>query len=264
MKDTAWLGRTKLLVGEKKLDQLNKSNVLVVGLGGVGSFAAEFLVRAGVGSLTILDGDTVDPSNRNRQLPALQTTHGLFKTEVMKERLLAINPELKLTVKTEFLSPDKVEPLLQEIKYDYVVDAIDSITPKCYLIATSKFLGIPIVSSMGAGGKFDPTKIKVTDISKTRICYLASYVRKRLKKMGVYQGVKTVSSTERIVNESLMMTDGSNFKKSAYGTISYLPAAFGGVISSVVISDLINWKVEGLLPPKSESEIYFKTKKSKK
>lgn len=262
MKDTNWLSRTKLLIGDTKLNQLNNSNVLVVGLGGVGSFAAEFLVRSGIGNITILDGDTVDPSNRNRQLPALQTTHGLYKTQVMKERLLAINPELNLTIKTEFLTPDKIEPLFIEKKYDYVVDAIDSITPKCYLIAYCKFSGIPIVSSMGAGGKFDPTKIKVTDISKTRICYLASYVRKRLKKMGVYQGVKTVSSTERIVNESLMMTDGSNFKKSAYGTISYLPAAFGGIISSVVITDLIKWKVDGLLPEKSESEIYFKTKKT--
>lgn len=262
MKNTAWLERTKLLIGDIKLQQLQNAHVLVIGLGGVGSFAAEFIARAGVGKMTILDGDTVDPSNRNRQLPALATTHGMYKTEVMKTRLLEINPELELIVKTEFLSPEKVEPLLSSAKFDYVIDAIDSITPKCYLIQYCKFNNIPIISSMGAGGKLDPTKIKVTDISKTRICFLAGYVRKRLRKMGVFQGVKTVSSTEKVIKDSLMLTDGSNFKKSAYGTISYLPAAFGGAVASVVICDLINWKVEGLHPSKNHDE-FFKPKNKK-
>jgi tRNA A37 threonylcarbamoyladenosine dehydratase len=262
--DNSWLSRTTLLVGDDNLNKLIHAHVLVVGLGGVGSFAAEFIVRAGIGNITILDGDTVDPTNRNRQLPALATTHGLLKTEVMRERLLAINPELNLIVKTQFLVPDKIEELLNEYKYDYVVDAIDSITPKCHLITNCKFKGINIISSMGAGGKLDPTKIAVTDISKTKVCTLASYVRKRLKKMGVYQGVKAVYSSEKLIRESLIHTDGSNFKKSAYGTISYLPAAFGGAVASVVIRDLIKWKIEGIHPSKDHSDFFHSTKKSSK
>lgn len=262
--DKSWLSRTTLLVGDDNLNKLINAHVLVVGLGGVGSFAAEFIARAGVGNMTILDGDTVDPTNRNRQLPALSTTHGLLKTEVMRERLLAINPELNLIVKTQFLVPDQIEALLAEYKYDYVVDAIDSITPKCHLIVNCKFKGINIISSMGAGGKLDPTKIQVSDIAKTRVCTLASYVRKRLKKMGVYQGVKTVYSSELLIRESLIHTDGSNFKKSAYGTISYLPAAFGGAVASVVIRDLIKWKIEGLHPSRDHAEFFHSHKKAKK
>jgi tRNA A37 threonylcarbamoyladenosine dehydratase len=261
--DKSWLSRTILLVGEDKLEKLIQSRVLVVGLGGVGSFAAEYIVRAGIQNVTILDGDVVDPSNRNRQLPALSTTHGMYKTEVMRERLMDINPELNLVVKNQFLVPDKIDELLDEYAYDYVIDAIDSITPKCHLIATCKFRGINIISSMGAGGKLDPTKIKVADLAKTRICTLASYVRKRLKKTGVYQGVKTVFSTEKVIRESLIHTDGSNFKKSAYGTISYLPAAFGGAVASVVIRDIIKWKIEGLHPSDTHAEFFNKNKKKK-
>jgi len=261
--DTSWLSRTTLLVGIDNLNKLINANVLIVGLGGVGSFAAEFIVRAGINNITILDGDVVDPTNRNRQLPALATTHGMFKTEVMRERLLAINPELNLVVKNYFLQPDMVEGLLDEFKYDYVVDCIDSITPKCHLITTCKFRGINIISSMGAGGKLDPTKIHVTDIAKTKVCTLASYVRKRLKKMGVFQGVKTVYSSEKLIRESLIHTDGSNFKKSAYGTISYLPAAFGGAVASVVIRDLIKWKIEGVHPSRDHAEFFHSTKNKK-
>jgi tRNA A37 threonylcarbamoyladenosine dehydratase len=265
MADLKWLSRTALLVGNDKVEALQNARVLVVGLGGVGSFAAEFIARAGVGNMTILDGDVVDPSNRNRQLPALSSTHGLYKTEVMEKRLLDINPDLNLVVKREFLIPEHIEQLLNE-GFDYVVDAIDSITPKCHLIATCKFRGIPLVSSMGAGGKLDPTKIQVSDISKTRVCYLASCVRKRLRHLGVYQGVKAVSSTERVIPESLMLTDGTNFKKSAYGTISYLPAAFGGVIASVVITDLVKWKGEGKHPSAEHRAAFrerVKTRKSR-
>jgi tRNA threonylcarbamoyladenosine dehydratase len=241
MKDTAWLGRTKLLVGEEKLNLLINANVLVVGLGGVGSFAAEFIARAGVGSMTIVDGDVVDPTNRNRQLPALATTHGVSKAEWMAERLLAINPELKLTVVKEFLRIQSTKDLILNNKFDYVIDAIDSITPKVTLIQTCFFNNVPIVSSMGAGAKLDPTRIKVADISKTHNDKLAHYVRKRLRAFNIYKGVKTVFSDEPLPPGSLMLTDGNNFKKSAYGTMSYLPAAFGGACASVVVRDLIKW-----------------------
>ena len=239
MTDTSWLSRTELLIGKPKLDKLQQAHVLVVGMGGVGSFAAEFICRAGVGQMTIVDGDVVDPSNRNRQLPALATTHGQSKADVMGERLLAINPDLKLTIKHEFITPDTAADLLSQ-HYDYVVDAIDSLTPKLTLICAAKARKLKIISSMGAGGKLDPTHLKVVDISKTYNCPFAQFIRIRLRKLGIHRGVKVVFSPEVVIKESLMFTDGSNYKKSAYGTISYLPAAFGGVCASVVIRNLIH------------------------
>ena len=243
MNDLAWLSRTQLLVGEEGIRRLQNAHVLVVGLGGVGSFAAEFVVRSGVGSLTIVDGDVVDPSNRNRQLPALATTHGLSKASLMEERLLAINPELKLTTLNAFMSPEKVAEILQLAPYDYVMDCIDSITPKLTLLAASYQQGLRIVSSMGAGGKFDPTRLQVAELFDTHQCVFAQYVRKRLRRLGVKQGIKAVFSTEEVERSSLMFTDGSNFKRSAYGTISYLPAAFGGLCASVVIRELLGQPV---------------------
>lgn len=237
MSDLSWLSRTELLIGKAKLDKLQQSHVLVVGMGGVGSFAAEFICRAGVGQMTIVDGDVVDPSNRNRQLPALATTHGLSKADVMGERLLAINPELKLTIRHEFITPDTAAELLAH-PYDYIVDAIDSLTPKIHLIRAAKTRKMKIISSMGAGGKVDPTQLRVVDISKTYNCPFAQFIRTRLRKQGISRGLKVVFSPEVVAKESLMFTDGSNYKKSAYGTISYLPAAFGGVCSSVVIRHL--------------------------
>lgn len=238
MTDTKWLSRTELLIGREKLEKLMNAHVLVVGMGGVGSFAAEFICRSGVGEMTIIDGDVVDPSNRNRQLPALATTHGQSKADIMGERLLAINPELKLHVIKEFVMPDKVDMLLQG-QLDYVVDAIDSITPKLTFIKAAYAKGLRLVSSMGAGAKLDPTQLKVADISKTYMCPFAQQIRKNLKGAGIYKGIKVVFSPEEPIKESLMLTDGSNFKKSAYGTISYLPATFGAVLSSVVIRDLM-------------------------
>lgn len=238
MEDTAWLSRTELLIGKEKLDKLMQAHVLVVGMGGVGSFAAEFLCRSGIGTMTIIDGDIVDPSNRNRQLPALATTHGQPKADIMAERLLAINPELKLHVIREFIRPEKVEELLTGT-FDYVVDAIDSVTPKLTFIKAAYARGLKMVSSMGAGGKLDPTQLRITDISKTYNCPFAQQIRKQLKAAGIYKGLKVVFSPEQPSKESLMMTDGSNFKKSAYGTVSYLPATFGACVASVVIRDLI-------------------------
>ena len=239
--DDAWMGRTQLLIGKNKIERLKKAHVLVVGLGGVGSYCAEALGRAGIGTLSIVDGDVVDPSNRNRQLQALSTTHGQSKAKLMEERLRQINPNVVLHVHSEFKNPDLVIELLKN-QYDYVVDAIDSISPKLYMIKTAYQLGHRIVSSMGAGGKMDPTKVKVTDLLETYQCPLAQQIRKRLKSLGVRKGIKAVFSPEVPVKESLMYTDGNNFKKSAYGTISYLPAVFGMTCASVVIRDLIDWK----------------------
>jgi tRNA threonylcarbamoyladenosine dehydratase len=244
MLDTSWLSRTELLVGNEGLEKLVNAHVLVVGLGGVGSYAAEFIARAGVGTMTIVDGDVVDPTNRNRQLPALATTHGLSKASIMAGRLLGINPELKLTVINDFLSPEKADAICQQHRYDFVMDCIDSITPKLNLITSAKRHNLNIVTSMGAGGKFDPTRIKVADLRDTNTCPFAMYVRKRLKKKGIIKGLISVFSDEPPPKSSLMYTDGSNFKKSAYGTISYLPAAFGGVCASVVIRGLLNQKID--------------------
>lgn len=238
MQDTAWLSRTELLIGREKLERLMQAHVLIVGMGGVGSFAAEFICRSGVGTMTIIDGDVVDPSNRNRQLPALYTTHGQSKATLMGERLLAINPELKLHVIKEFVVPERVDALL-EGKLDYVVDAIDSITPKLTFIKAAYGKGLRLVSSMGAGAKLDPTKLEVTDIGKTYNCPFAQQIRKQLKMAGIYKGIKVVFSPEEPIKESLMLTDGKNYKKSAYGTISYLPATFGATLASVVIRDLM-------------------------
>lgn len=239
MEDFSWLSRTELLIGKESIVKLSKAHVLVVGLGGVGSFVAEFVCRNGVGNMTIVDGDTVDPTNRNRQLPALSTNHGVSKADIMAERLKAINPELNLTVIKTFINPDAVSDILSANTYDYIVDAIDSVTPKITFLKEAWQRKIPIVSSMGAGGRMDPTMLKVVDISKTYNCNFAQQVRKDLKKHGIYKGIKAVFSTEIQLKESLILTDGSNFKKSAYGTMSYLPATFGAVCASVVIRDLI-------------------------
>jgi tRNA threonylcarbamoyladenosine dehydratase len=239
--DTSWMERTSLLVGEKGLEKLNNAHVLIVGLGGVGSYAAEAIGRSGVGKMTIIDGDTVDPTNRNRQLQALSTTHGQNKARLMAERLKLINPDIELNVIEDFKNPDDMKLVMAQ-KFSYVIDAIDSISPKLYLLQTAYYNNQRIISSMGAGGKMDPTKIQVVDISQTNICPMAQYVRKRLRYMNIYKGIKSVYSTELPAKFSIMHTDGNKFKKSAYGTISYLPAAFGLTCASVVIRDLVGWK----------------------
>ncbi len=239
MEDLSWLSRTQLLIGEEKLKRLTNRHVMVVGLGGVGSYAAEFIARSGIGKMTIIDGDVVDPTNRNRQLPALATNHGQPKAEIMADRLKAINPELSLSVVRSFVIPEMVEEQLK-LQPDYIIDAIDSITPKITFLKQAFASKIRIVSSMGAGAKLDPTRLQVVDISKTYNCPFAQQVRKNLKAASIYKGIKVVFSPEKPIKESLMLTDGKNFKKSAYGTISYLPAVFGAVTSSVVIRDLMD------------------------
>lgn len=236
--DISWLSRTTLLIGEPAVRRLAASHVLVVGMGGVGSFAAEFIARAGVGKMTIVDGDVVDPTNRNRQLPALATNHGQSKADIMANRIKAINPEVDLQVVKSFVEPTMVQELLRQ-KPDYIIDAIDSITPKITFMKMAFQSGIPLVSSMGAGGRLDPTALKVADISKTYNCPFAHQIRKQLRKQGITRGIQTVFSPELPIKESLMLTEGTRYKKSAYGTISYLPATFGAVTASVAIQKLI-------------------------
>lgn len=234
-----WLDRTELLLKKDKLDKLRQANVLIVGLGGVGSYAAEFLARSGVGKMTIIDGDIVDITNINRQLPALQSTIGQLKTKIVSNRLLDINPDLDLTIISRFIKPGEFPDILSNKNFDYIVDAIDSVSPKIYLILAAKRARIKIVSAMGAGGKMDPSKVKVTDISKTRDDFLARVIRKRLKKHSIQKGVKCVFSTEIQDENALQMTDNTGFKKSHYGTISYMPALFGLFAGAEVIKYLI-------------------------
>jgi len=234
-----WLQRTELLVKEEGIEKLKSANILIVGLGGVGSFAAEFLVRSGIGNLTIVDGDTVDITNINRQLPALNSTIGKNKTDVVAERILDINPEINLKKINEFLEPERMEEILTQEKFDYVLDCIDSLSPKLALIITCKRKKIKLVSAMGAGGKTDPSKVMVRDISKTNNCFLAKQIRKKLKKEQIHKGFRCVFSTEIQDENSLKMTDGSNYKKSFYGTISYMPAIFGLYAAAEVIRFLL-------------------------
>ena len=230
-----WLERTELLIKEEGIERLQSTNILIVGLGGVGSFAAEFLVRSGIGNLTIVDGDTVDITNINRQLPALNSTIGKNKTDVVAERILDINPKINLKKINEFLEPERMEEILTQEKFDYVLDCIDSLSPKLALIITCKRKKIKLVSAMGAGGKTDPSKVMVRDISKTNNCFLAKQIRKKLKKEQIHKGFRCVFSTEIQDENSLKMTDGSNYKKSFYGTISYMPAIFGLYAAAEVI-----------------------------
>ena len=234
-----WLQRTELLVKEEGIERLQSANILIVGLGGVGSFAAAFLVRSGIGNLTIVDGDTVDITNINRQLPALNSTIGKNKTDVVAERILDINPEINLKKINEFLEPERMEEILTQEKFDYVLDCIDSLSPKLALIITCKRKKIKLVSAMGAGGKTDPSKVMVRDISKTNNCFLAKQIRKKLKKEQIHKGFRCVFSTEIQDENSLKMTDGSNYKKSFYGTISYMPAIFGLYAAAEVIRFLL-------------------------
>lgn len=263
MSATDWLSRSALILGNDGIEKLQNKHVLVVGLGGVGSFAAEFICRSGIGEMTIVDGDVVDQTNRNRQLPALATNHGVSKAAIMQERLLAINPDLKLQVVDNFLTPEKCREILQS-DFDYIMDCIDSIMPKITLLSTALERNIPIVSSMGAGGKMDPTKIKIAMLPDTYQCVFASYVRKRLNKLANVSKIKAVYSTEVVQKDSLILTDGSNFKRSAYGTVSYLPAAFGGVCASVVIRDLLGYSVQMAERPARISHKTLAKKNSKK
>jgi tRNA A37 threonylcarbamoyladenosine dehydratase len=235
----SWQRRTAMLIGKDGLDKLKNSHVLIVGLGGVGAYAAELICRAGVGRMTIVDGDVVEASNRNRQLPATVNTEGQSKAEIMAARLAAINPEAEIISLYKFIHDNETNELLKP-DFNYVVDAIDSLSPKTFLIMKTLQRGFPLVSSMGAGGKCDPSTVKVADISKTFNCRLAKAVRKRLHRFDIKSGFKTVFSPEDVDDDSITPVENletGNFR-STVGTISYMPAIFGCFCASVVIRGL--------------------------
>lgn len=233
-----WKQRTELLLGEEKMQRLAAAHVLVVGLGGVGAYAAEMLGRAGVGRMTIVDADIVQPSNINRQLPALHSTIGLEKAKVVSERLKLINPELELTVLPVFLKDDHIPELLDAASYDFIVDAIDTLSPKCFLIYHAMQRRIKIISSMGAGAKSDITQVRFADVWDTYHCGLSKAVRKRLQKMGMKRKLPVVFSTEQADSRAVLLTEDEMNKKSTCGTVSYMPAVFGCYLAEYVIKRL--------------------------
>lgn len=231
-----WKQRTRLLLGEEKMERLQQAHVLVVGLGGVGAYAAEMICRAGVGRMTIVDADTVQPTNINRQLPALHSTMGREKAEVLAARFKDINPDIQLTVLPVFLKDDNIPELLDAARYDFVVDAIDTLAPKCYLITEALKRHIKIVSSMGAGAKSDITQIRFADIWDTYHCGLSKAVRKRLQKLGIKRKLPVVFSTEQADPKAVLLTEDEQNKKSTCGTVSYMPAVFGCYLAEYVLS----------------------------
>ncbi len=233
-----WKQRTRLLLGEEKMERLQQAHVLVVGLGGVGAYAAEMICRAGVGRMTIVDADTVQPTNINRQLPALHSTMGREKAEVLAARFKDINPDIELTVLPVFLKDDNIPELLDAARYDFIVDAIDTLAPKCYLIAEALKRHIKIVSSMGAGAKSDITQIRFADIWDTYHCGLSKAVRKRLQKLGIKRKLPVVFSTEQADPKAVLLTEDEQNKKSTCGTVSYMPAVFGCYLAEYVIKRL--------------------------
>jgi len=238
-----WQERTIQLLGEEKFSVLQEANVLVTGLGGVGSMAAEMICRSGVGKMTIIDGDTIQPGNINRQLPATHSSLSRGKAMVMGERLKDINPGLELTVIEEFIRDERIPEILHA-PFDYVVDAIDTFSPKIYLIYHTVKRGLKLASSMGSGGKMDPAQIRVADFADTYNCRLAYLLRKKLRKMDVHGGFKAVFSAEQVQKETIIPVEGESNKKSIVGTISYIPAIFGCTLASIVIRDLVEGPAE--------------------
>lgn len=233
-----WQERTQMLVGERMLEHFARSRVAVVGVGGVGGYAAEMLVRAGVGHLVIMDSDDVSLSNKNRQLLALDSTVGKPKCDVLASRLLDINPALDIVVIKEYLETDKAGDYFSGMNIDFLVDAIDTLSPKLSLIKYCMDNSIPLVSSMGAGAKFDATKVRLADISKSYNCPLAYIVRKRLRHMGISKGFKVVFSEELPDRDAIVSQEDRN-KKSQVGTVSYIPAVFGCVCAQAAIGHLM-------------------------
>ena len=233
-----WRQRTRLLLGEEKMERLQQAHVLVVGLGGVGAYAAEMICRAGVGRMTIVDADTVQPTNINRQLPALHSTLEMSKAEILEKRFRDINPEIELTVLPVFLKDENIPELLDAASYDFVVDAIDTLAPKCHLIAETLKRHIKIVSSMGAGAKSDITQVRFADLWETYHCGLSKAVRKRLQKMGMKRKLPVVFSTEQADSKAVLLTEDEMNKKSTCGTISYMPAVFGCYLAEYVLKRL--------------------------
>lgn len=234
-----WLSRTELLIGRENIDLLAQSHVLVVGLGGVGGYAAEQLCRAGIGELTIIDGDKVSPTNRNRQIIALTSNEGQSKAELMAKRLIDINPGIKLHIIGEYLKEDRFAGILEQ-HFDHVVDAIDTLTPKVTLLAGAVKKGYSVVSSMGSGGKLHPEKVEINDLSNSHHCKFAHMVRKYLHRQGVFTGITVVYSPEPVSKKVIREIAGEENKRSVVGTISYMPPVFGCFCASVVIRNIIN------------------------
>ena len=237
-----WMSRTQLLLGDEQLERLISKHVLVVGLGGIGGICAEMIARSGVGKMTIVDADTIDLSNCNRQIPALHSESGKLKVDVMATRLKDINPQIELTVVSLFIKDEITDHILDSVNFDYAVDCIDTLGPKVQFIKACKDRNIPIVTALGAGGKVDPSMVQITDISKTYKCTLAKYVRKKLHEVGIYENLKVVFSPEEIDATKVIVTEKAFPKKSIIGTISYMPAIFGCMVASVVIRDLMESK----------------------
>lgn len=234
-----WMSRTQLMLGDETLEKLMNKNVLVIGLGGVGAICAEMIVRAGVGKITIVDNDLVDESNINRQIQALHSTAKQPKAQVLATRLKDINPNLDLTVLEIYIREKITVDLVEKENWDYIVDCIDTLSCKVFLIKACIDRKLPLVSSLGAGGKVDPSRIEVTDISQTHECNLAKYVRKRLHSLGIKKGLKVVFSAEKVDQSRIIETEKAFPKKSLIGTLSYMPAMFGCTVASVVIRDLM-------------------------
>ncbi|MCC5931223.1 MAG: tRNA threonylcarbamoyladenosine dehydratase [Cyclobacteriaceae bacterium] len=236
-----WTERTTMLLGSESQKALGQSKVLIAGLGGVGAAAAEMLARAGIGHLTLVDHDHVQPSNRNRQLCALQSTEGKSKTMVMRERLKDINPEISIVTREIYLIDHEVDELLNSNAFDYAIDAIDTLSPKIHFIRKCHQNNIPLISSMGAGGKIDPSLVRMADLSETYHCTLARYVRKKLKPFGIRSGVRVVFSPEELVGSTFENNSERN-KKTVLGTVSYMPVIFGCYCASEVIRKLSTLK----------------------
>ncbi len=234
-----WMSRTQLMLGDEKVENLRKKNVLLIGLGGVGGICAEMIARAGVGKMTIVDNDKVDASNINRQIPALHSTVDQQKALVLGQRLKDINPDLELTILEVFIKEQITSNLLDSTSWDYVVDCIDTLSAKVFLIKGCLDRKLPIISSLGAGGKVDPSQISIVDISQTHECNLAKYVRKRLQSLGIRKGLQVVFSPEKVDQSRIIETEKAFPKKSIIGTLSYMPAIFGCTVASVVIRDLM-------------------------
>lgn len=235
--DPLW-DRTRILVGDAGIDRLRQSHVFLAGLGGVGSFAAEALARAGVGALTLVDHDEVDPSNLNRQLVALRSTIGRHKAEVMAERVADINPACRVTALTAFLDEDRMASFLAD-PFDQVIDAIDSLSSKVSLIETAWRLDRPILSSMGAGGRMDPTRVQVGDLMDTRVCALAREVRSRLRRRGIGRGITVVWSDETPLPPLPPQDTGRGRPRAVNGTLSYMPSIYGLMLAGLTIRRLL-------------------------
>lgn len=228
------------MYGTQATTRLTQAHILIVGCGGVGGYTAEMLTRAGIGTLTLVDADTISDTNRNRQIIALTSTIGQTKVHALAARLKDINPDININIIPEYIKDQRITDILDATHYDFIADAIDTLAPKVFLLHEAHRRGIPTVSSMGSGGKSDPTQVRIADIDKSDYCKLARMVRKRLHRLGTRNGITAVYSPEVVPPHRIIITNGENNKKSNVGTISYMPAIFGCHMASHIINTIIN------------------------